>query len=87
MNNEDLKTTFTDVQVMSGYKRNDVADAATKAFSAYTTEELTSEEPLPAKLIGNVSVLPKRVGRTRIVMICYHNGKLIGSMRFDFKKS
>lgn len=86
MNNEDTKMKFSGAQAMSGYRREDVADAATKAIATFTTEELTGEDALPAKLIGKVSVLPKRVGRTRIVALCYHNGKLIGSMQFDFKK-
>lgn len=87
MNNETPKWTFSDLHVMSGYKRADVADAAMKAIAMYTADEIHGDGELPAKLIGKVSVLPRRVGRTRIVAICYHNGKLLGSVRFDFKKS
>jgi hypothetical protein len=72
---------------MSGYKAADIADVAMRAMNRYTIEELKSEEELPAVMLGLISVMPRRVGRTRVVFLCYKTGSLIGSMRVDTAKA
>jgi hypothetical protein len=58
-----------------------------QAMNAFTIEQLKSEDELSAQMIGNVTVFPRRVGRTRVVFLCYNNGKLLGSMRVDTAKA
>lgn len=84
---EPSRLDIQDVKPMSGYKASEIAHVAMQAMNAFTVEELKSEDELPAKMIGAVTVFPRRVGRTRVVFLCYHNGKLLGSMRVDTAKA
>ena len=84
---EPSRLDIQNVMPMSGYKAADIAHLAMKAMNRYTIEELKSEDELPAQMIGSITVFPRRVGRTRIVFLCYHNGKLLGSMRVDTAKA
>ena len=84
---EPSRLDIQNVMPMSGYKAADIADVAMRAMNRYTIEELKSEEELPAVMLGLISVMPRRVGRTRIVFLCYKSGSLIGSMRVDTAKA
>ena len=84
---EPSRLDIQNVMPMSGYKAADIADVAMRAMNRYTIEELKSEEELPAIMMGLISVMPRRVGRTRIVFLCYKSGSLIGSMRVDTAKA
>jgi len=84
---EPSRLDIQNVMPMSGYKAADIAHLAMKAMNRYTIEELKSEEELPAIMMGLISVMPRRVGRTRIVFLCYKSGSLIGSMRVDTAKA
>jgi hypothetical protein len=84
---EPSRLDIQDVMPMSGYKAADIADVAMRAMNRYTIEELKSEEELPAVMLGLISVMPRRVGRTRVVFLCYKTGSLIGSMRVDTAKA
>lgn len=76
-----------DILPMSGYKASHIAPIAMQAMNTFTIEQLKSEDELPAQMIGSITVFPRRVGRTRVVFLCYHNGKLLGSMRVDTAKA
>lgn len=84
---EPSRLDIQNVMPMSGYKAADIADVAMRAMNRYTIEELKSEEELPAVMLGLISVMPRRVGRTRVVFLCYKTGSLIGSMRVDTAKA
>ena len=84
---EPSRLDIQNVMPMSGYKAADIAHLAMKAMNRYTIEELKSEEELPAIMMGLISVMPRRVGRTRVVFLCYKAGSLIGSMRVDTAKA
>ena len=84
---EPSRLDIQNVMPMSGYKAADIAHLAMKAMNRYTIEELKSEEELPAVMLGLISVMPRRVGRTRVVFLCYKTGSLIGSMRVDTAKA
>ncbi len=72
---------------MTGYKASEIAHYAMNAMGRYSIEELKSENELPAVMTGLISVMPRRVGRTRVVFLCYKAGSLIGSMRVDTAKA
>lgn len=76
-----------DVDTMSSFKVSEVEPFAMKALNSYTIEELKGEDELTAKMFGGTSVFARRVGRTRVVFLCYNNGKLLGSMRVDTAKA
>lgn len=84
---EPSRLNIQDVKPMSGYKAEDIARVAMQAMNTFTVEELKSEDELPARMIKNITVFPRRVGRTRIVFLCYNNGKLLGSMRVETAKA
>jgi hypothetical protein len=50
-------------------------------------DNIMLEDELSAQMIGAITVFPRRLGRTRVVFLCYHNGKLLGSMRVDTAKA
>ena len=76
-----------DAITMSSFKMSDVEPFALKALNSYSIEELKGEDELTARMFGGTSVFARRVGRTRIVFLCYNNGKLLGSMRVDTAKA
>lgn len=86
-NYEPSRLNIQDVKPMSGYKASDIAHVAMQAMNTFTIEQLKSEDELPAQMIKSITVFPRRVGRTRTVFLCYHNGKLLGSMRVDTAKA
>lgn len=67
------------VTFMSGSSDREIRTIVGLAIARYTPEELADAEELPAVIVNNASVMPRRVGRKKVVFLCYRGGKLLGS--------
>ena len=67
------------VTFMSASSDREIRTIVGLAIARYTPEELAGEGELPAVIVNNTSVMPRRIGRKKVVFLCYRGGKLLGS--------
>lgn len=67
------------VTFMSASSEREIRGIVGMAIPRYTPEDLAGADDLPAVVVGNATVMPRRIGRKKVVFLCYRGGKLLGS--------